>query len=122
MTIKSGDHLERVVHSLGIQMCACVSISAQQGHMEGMGWLVLVEETINHYCDDQTRVKSHVSVRGVMEVTGIKCSFISLFINKMAASVDVDHPQEPNVSHGRVQRNIGIRVQMLQRKQPKGEE
>lgn len=60
----------------------------RQGHMEGTGWAVLLlrganKETVNHHCDDQTRLGSHGWVRGVMEVIRIRCGFIISFINKM---------------------------------------
>lgn len=64
-----------------------------QGHMEGTGWVVSVQgakkETINHHCDVQTRPGSHGWVRGVMEVTRIRCGSIISFINKMTGTVDV---------------------------------
>ncbi len=74
-----------------------------QGHMEGIGWVVMVQgakkETINHHCEVQTRPESHGWVRGVMGVMRIRCGSIISFINKMTSTVDVYivHSQGVNV-------------------------
>lgn len=54
--------------------CVCVVMPTLQGHMEGMGWLVLgaKKETINHHCDVQTRPGSHGWANSVLEVTRIR--------------------------------------------------